>query len=140
MSIQSVANSVIESSGNAVIGSVDEDGFPYIKAMLVPRERHGLRHFYFTTNTSSMRVCQFRQNPKGSVYFFNGATFKGVLFTGLFEVLTDPASKERIWRDGDDLYYPKGVTDPDYCVLHFTADEGRLYENFHSESFSVRED
>ena len=26
-----------------------------------------------------------------------------------------------IWRDGDEQYYPGGVTDPNYCVLKFTA-------------------
>ena len=41
----------------AFIGSVDEEGFPCIKAMLAPRERDGAT-FYFTTNTSSMRVAQ----------------------------------------------------------------------------------
>jgi general stress protein 26 len=30
-----------------------------------------------------------------------------------------------------------GVTDPDYCVLKFTADNGRMYENFHSYDFKV---
>lgn len=135
----SCAESIITKSGSAVIGSVDPDGFPEIKAMLSPRERRGLKHFFFTTNTSSQRVDHLRANPKGSVYFFSGASFQGVMFTGHFEVLTDAASKERIWRDGDDLYYPKGVTDPDYCVLHFIADRGRIYENFHSETFTVKD-
>jgi pyridoxamine 5'-phosphate oxidase len=29
------------------------------------------------------------------------------------------------------------VTDPDYCVLKFTAKSGRFYGNFKSESFDV---
>ena len=37
------------------------------------------------------------------------------------EVLTDAKSKEMIWREGDEQYYPGGVTDPNYCVLKFTA-------------------
>lgn len=53
------------------------------------------------------------------------------------EVLTDPASKEMIWQEGDTMYYPEGVTDPDYCVLKFTAISGRFYSNFKSESFTV---
>ena len=28
-------------------------------------------------------------------------------------------------------------TDPDYCVLRFTADAGRFYQNFGSEDFAV---
>ena len=59
------------------------------------------------------------------------------LLTGTMEVLTDSASKEMIWRDGDTMYYPGGVTDPDYCVLKFTASQGRFYSSFKSENFDI---
>lgn len=59
------------------------------------------------------------------------------MLRGTMEVLTDAESKEMIWRDGDTEYYPEGVTDPDYCVLRFTAISGRFYSNYHSEEFSV---
>jgi general stress protein 26 len=42
-----------------------------------------------------------------------------------------------IWQKGDIIYYSQGVTDPDYCVLKFTAIEGRYYSNFKSESFVI---
>ena len=131
------ALSVVERSGKAIIGSVDEEGFPNLKAMLKPREQDGLRVFYFTTNTSSMRVRQYLNNPKASIYFYDARFFRGVMLKGTMEVLQDPASNERIWRDGDTMYYPLGVTDPDYCVLRFTAQTGRLYENFGSVDFPV---
>ena len=44
---------------------------------------------------------------------------------------------QKIWHAGDTMYYPEGVTDPDYCVLKFTATSGRFYSNFKSESFIV---
>lgn len=59
------------------------------------------------------------------------------MLRGTVEVLTDSASKEMIWEDGDTMYYKEGVTDPDYCVLKFTATSGRFYSNFKSESFVV---
>ena len=63
--------------------------------------------------------------------------FRGVMLRGTMEVLTDSASKEMIWREGDTMYYPEGVTDPDYCVLKFTAFSGRFYSEFKSEDFLV---
>ena len=51
--------------------------------------------------------------------------------------LTDAASKEMIWRDGDTEYYPSGVTDPNYCVLKFTATDGRFYSDFYPRSFVI---
>ena len=53
----------------AFLGSVDAGGYPNVKAMLQPRKRDGIRVFWFTTNTSSMRVGQFLKNPKACVYF-----------------------------------------------------------------------
>jgi general stress protein 26 len=128
---------IIDSVKVSLIGSVDGHGYPNAKAMLPPRKRGGLRHIYFTTNTSSMRVKQYGKNPKACVYFFDPRFFKGVMLTGTMEVLHDDASKRMIWKDGDEMYYPKGVTDPDYCVLKFTAQSGRYYYKFKSEDFAV---
>lgn len=63
----------------AFIASVDEEGFPNMKAMLQPRKREGIRVFYFTTNTSSMRVSQFLKNNRSCIYFYNRRFFKGVM-------------------------------------------------------------
>lgn len=128
---------LIDKQTMALIASVDADGFPNAKAMLPPRKREGVKTFYFTTNTSSMRVAQYRENPKACVYFCDKRFFRGVMLKGTMEVLEDAASKEMIWRDGDTMYYPLGVADPDYCVLKFTARTGRWYSDFHSEEFAV---
>ncbi len=60
------------------------------------------------------------------------------MLTGTMAVLEDAACKQMIWREGDTLYYPLGVADPDYCVLRFAAESGRYYGNFKTEAFSVR--
>ena len=83
---QTIGN-LIDRRNTSFVGSVDEDGYPEVKAML--------------------------------------------------EVLEDAWAKELIWLDGDETYYPLGVTDPDYCVLRFTAERGRYYQNFSSEDFAV---
>ena len=128
---------IIDKAIISIISSVDEDGFPNSKAMLPPRKREGIKHIYFTTNTSSMRVKQYFNNQKACIYFFDKIFFKGIMLKGTMEVLQDGVSKEMIWREGDEMYYPKGVTDPDYCVLRFTAKNGRYYSNFKSENFEV---
>ena len=43
---------------------IDNKGFPITKAMLKPRERQGIKEFWFSTNTSSNKVKFFRKNPK----------------------------------------------------------------------------
>lgn len=119
--------------------SIDEDGFPNVKAMLKPRKQVGLKEFYFSTNTSSMRVKQYIENPNASIYFYRKGLIKyvGVMLKGKMEVLTDQPTKDMIWRKGDTMFYKQGVTDPDYCVLKFTATSGRYYCDLKTESFDV---
>ena len=123
----------------AFICSVDGEGFPNVKAMLKPRKTDDLHRFYFSTNTSSMRVKQYRDNPKACIYFYHKGLIRytGVMLKGRMEVLTDRETKEMIWRRGDTMFYKGGVTDPDYCVLRFTAESGRYYRDLKTESFTV---
>ena len=133
---QTIGN-LIDHQKTAYISSVDSAGYPNTKAMLAPRKRDGIQTFYFTTNTSSMRVSQFENDEKACIYFSDNRFFRGVMLKGKMEVLTDSASKKMIWQDGDTMYYPLGVSDPDYCVLKFTAETGRFYSNFKSEDFEI---
>ena len=133
---QTIGN-IVDKQRVSFIGSLDEAGFPNMKAMLPPRKRMGIKEFWFTTNTSSVRVAQYRQNPKACIYFYDARFFQGVMLTGIMETLKDAETKAMIWREGDTMYYAQGVADPDYCVLKFTAAKGRYYHNFKSEDFEI---
>ncbi len=122
-----------------VVCSVDSDGCPNAKAMLKPRKINGLREFYFSTNTSSMRARQYRENPNACIYFFRKGLirYEGVMLKGRMEVLTDQKIKSELWRRGDTIFYKNGVTDPDYCVLKFTAHAGRYYRDLKTNDFDI---
>lgn len=126
----------IKAQKTVFIASVDEDGFPNMKAMFTPRKIEG-NCFYFSTNTSSMRTGQYKKNPKASIYFYKRGRFvyEGIMLVGTMEVVQDEEIKKEIWQPGDTMYYKQGVNDPDYCVLKFTAVKGRWYSNLKTESF-----
>lgn len=130
----------IRKQKTAFVASVDEEGFPNLKAMFTPRKIEG-NCFYFSTNTSSMRAQQYMDNPKASIYFYHRGRFRyeGIMLVGNMEVLQDLKIKEEIWQPGDTLYYPEGVTDPDYCVLKFTALKGRQYCDLKTENFIMKD-
>lgn len=130
----------IKKQKTSFISSVDEDGFPNIKAMFAPRKIDG-NCFYYSTNTSSMRSQQYSRNSKASIYFYSRGRFRyeGLMLTGTMEVLQDDQIKREIWQTGDTMYYKQGVTDPDYCVLKFTAMKGRYYSDLKTENFCFEE-
>ena len=102
---QTIGN-LIDRRNTSFVGSVDEDGYPEVKAMLPPRKREGIRTFYFTSNTSSMRAAHYRAHPQACIYFVDRRFFRGVMLKGTMEVLEDAWAKELIWLDGDETYYP----------------------------------
>ena len=129
-----------ENAQVAYVGSVNGEGFPQIKGMLV-LEHDSMKTHYFSTNTSSKRVAQFRENPKASVYYVDDTKdqYKGALFTGTMEVCTDRETKAFLWREGFEMYYPKGVDDEDYCVYKFTAETVNYYYGLSNATLSVDE-
>lgn len=135
--VEKTVGNLADKSDLFFVGSIDADGNPNIKGMFAARKREGIKRFYLSTNTSSLRVSQFRENPRACIYFCDRRYFHGVMLVGSMAVLEDAGSKEMIWREGDTMYYPLGVTDPDYCVLLFMAVSGRYYSNFKSEEFTI---
>ena len=110
------------------ICSIDNEKYPNVRAMLRPRKRIGLKEFYFSTNTSSIKVSQYQNNSNASIYFYRKGLIKyaGVMLKGKMEVLTDQETKNMIWQKGD------------YCVLKFTATNGRYYCDLKTESFDIK--
>ncbi len=115
---------------------VDGSGFPTTRAMLNPRKRQGIKEFYLTTNSNSQKVQAFLNNSKAGLYFYDRATYRGVAFIGMVEVLHDQAIKDEIWRDMDTIFYESN-TDPDYCVLKFTAQAARYYQDYTSTDIEL---
>lgn len=128
----------ISKQNTAFIASVNEQGFPVIRAMLAPRKIDG-NEIYFSTNTSSNKVKQFLANNKACIYFYKRGKIKyqGISLTGEMEVCTDRATKDEIWRFGDRLFYKQGVTDPDYCVLKFKGVTAEYYCDFKIEKMDL---
>ena len=140
LSLQEIER-IIDKQECTFIASHGEDGYPYMKAMLRHRERKGLKEFYFTTNASALRTGHYRVNPCASIYYTQKGPVRyiGILFMGKMEILVDQEIKSRIWRTGDHMFYCKGITDPDYCVLKFTAESGRCYCDLQTDNFTIPE-
>lgn len=128
--------SLLERLKSVVVCSVDGEGYPNAKAML-KLENDGLNTFYFSTNMSAKRTGQFSVNPGSCVYAFDPETFQGLMLKGKMTVCTDRESRERLWREGFEMYYPSGIDDPDYCVLKFEAKQGNYYHGLQNETFDI---
>jgi general stress protein 26 len=129
------ALSLANRSGIVMLGTNGDEGYPNIKAM-IKMENEGLNRIWLSTNTSSKRVSQLVRDSKACIYFVDLEQWMGLMLVGDVEVLQDMESRQRLWREGFEKYYPLGVTDPDYCVLCFTAQWGNYYHALSNVTFA----
>ena len=119
-----------------MVGTNGDDDYPNIQAM-IKMENEGLQRIWFSTNTSSKRVAQLIRNPKACVYFVDFDQWQGLMLVGKMEILQDMESKQRLWREGYEKYYPLGAADPDYTALRFTARWGNYYHALANATFEL---
>lgn len=136
--IKEEIRAVIANASNVFVASIDENGYPNIKAMMA-RMQEGIVFHYMSTNYSSKRTQQFLKNDRCSIYYCEERSFKGIMLTGHIEVCTDHETKALIWQDRDVMYYPQGVDDPDYCVFKFVAEKGNYYHGLKNIDFDIEE-
>lgn len=117
---------LVERSQIAILTTIDSEGYPNTRAML-RMENEGLKTVWFSTNTSSRKIAQLSVNTRACVYFVDFEKWMGLMLVGDAEILHDAEFRKRLWREGFEKYYPRGVDDPDYSVLRFTAHRGRFY-------------
>ena len=127
--VRANALELVERSLIAMVGTLGEDGDPQIKAM-IKAEHEGLETIWFSTNTSSEHVAQLEKDSRACVYFGQWAEepWRGLTLGGRMEILRDRASRERLWEEGCEKFYPQGIEDPDYTVLRFAAEWGKYWQ------------
>ncbi|OLS13985.1 MAG: pyridoxamine 5'-phosphate oxidase-like FMN-binding protein [Promethearchaeota archaeon CR_4] len=139
--VKEQAKAVIEKSDFVFLSTLDEEGFPHIRALFnfhnkikFPKQLKTIESYkeefviYLGTNTSSEKVEVIRRNPKTSLYYYvSEDRLSGLTLTGFMEVVQDQRIKNALWEDGWERYYLKGVTDPDYTILKFKPTTLKLY-------------
>lgn len=133
---ENLISGLIDAQDVCFLSFISPDGFPTSRAMLNPRKRHGIKEFYLTTNYSSQKVKSLLADPRAGLYFCDKKVYRGVAFSGTVEVMQDQKIKDEIWRDMDTIFYENN-TDPDYCVLKFTAESARYFQDYHSTDLSL---
>ena len=110
----------------ATIGYTDEEGRQNVRKVFCVWHKGMGRHL-ISTNTSSSHIRSLKKNDDICIYFSDDATFEGVCLYGKAVLHFEKEYRQLLWNDGDEKYYPKGVEDPDYCILEIVADSGRYY-------------
>lgn len=120
------------------VASVSEKGYPRI-CVLMPLQTNGIKEFWFSTGANGTKVRHFKSNNKSGVTFYDGGD--NVTLSGDMEIVTDKAVKDGLfdkWSDFLGRHFPNGgKDDPEYCILHFVANEATIYIGGAFETFEI---
>ena len=117
------------------VASVNENGYPRI-CVLAHLKTEGVKTFYFSTSTSSIKIQHFKKNSNSGVTFYAGGD--SVSLTGEMYIEKDKKMKDSLWKDFLGKHFPNGgKDDPEYAIIKFVANEGRLYINGQLETVKI---
>jgi pyridoxamine 5'-phosphate oxidase len=149
--IKEMCLNLLENGWPAYVTTVDREGFPQTRAMFNLRNKERfpiLKSFFeqlqddftliFTTNTSSTKIKDIESNRAVSVYYCDPETWRGVMFSGLIEIVTDMTIKKSIWHPEWSRYYLSGYDDPDHSVLRLNPTMAKGWTGSHTFRLELR--
>lgn len=106
------------------LASINEEGYPRV-CVMSKIKTEGIRTIWMATGTHSAKTAHFRQNPKAGICYFLGGD--SVTLLGEVEIVQDAVVKRELWQDWFIAHFPKGVDDPEYCILRFDAQQATCW-------------
>ncbi|MBT3318451.1 MAG: pyridoxamine 5'-phosphate oxidase family protein [Clostridia bacterium] len=130
------ANEIMKQAKQAYVGSIDKEGYPNVatRSLIHPKD---MSSCFFSTGTGANLMSNINQNNKAGVCIREGGN--NISLHGTIEIITDKAIKEQMWLDWFINHFPKGVNDPTYCLLKFTAIRGTLWVDNVYDQFIISE-
>lgn len=122
---------ILEKNPFVSVATFGSDGWPNVR-ILVVAAKDDVDSLWFATATDSKKISEIRNNPKCAVYGFDMEAMTEFRLFGNIELLSDPASRRKIWRDEFIQHFPDGVDSPSMIILRFNTDHG-IYDNYGKE-------
>ena len=107
-----IAREVVEGAAFVSLATLDDEGFPAVRAMdpLPPDEHWVVR---MATNPGSRKVGQLRARPQVALHYLAADVPAYVTLIGRARLVDDPDTKARHWKESWTAFYP----DRDESVL-----------------------
>ncbi len=122
--IEKKAAALLKRCETVILSSVTEEGTPR-PCVVSKLKTQGFRTIFAATGLSGRKTAQFQKNPlAGACFFLDGDS---VTMTGSVTVHTSGKTLRDCWQDWMLEHFEQGESDPDYCVLQFTAEEATFW-------------
>jgi len=129
-------NQIIKTCDAAYLGVIDENGCPHVSTVSTIKPEN-IFTAYFATGTGANKTKRLLQDKRASVCYRAGGN--NITLVGEAEILTDQETKSHCWLDWFINHFPGGETDPNYCIVKFTAKRASLWIDSESADFTIEE-
>ena len=130
------ANQIIKTCDAAYLGVIDEDGCPHVSTVSTIKPED-IFTAYFATGMGANKAKRLLRDKRASICY--RADNNNITLVGETEILTDQDTKSRCWLDWFINHFPGGETDPNYCIIKFTAKRASLWVDNESVEFFIDE-
>ena len=130
------ANQIIKNCDAAYLGVIDENGCPHVSTVSAIKQEN-IFTAYFSTGTDANKTKRLLRDKRASVCYRAGGN--NITLTGEAIILTDQETKSQYWLDWFINHFPGGETDPNYCIIKFTAKRVSLWVDNVSAEFTIDE-
>lgn len=118
------AAALLEASNLVTVSSVHAEGYPR-PCVMAKLKSDGFGTVWFATGTDSRKTADFKKNAKAGLSYHDQDD--SVTLIGKAEIIEDMDVKKEMWSDWLLAHFSGGVTDPNYCLIRFTAEEATYY-------------
>jgi len=119
-----IANDILKSTGECTFSAIDSEGYPHAATRSFCKPANILGG-YISTNTSGNLSQSVVKNGKASICVRDESN--NITLLGNAGVVEDRQTKEKYWQDWFINHYPKGVDDPEYCLIEFETEKASLW-------------
>ena len=75
---------------------------------------------WFATGLSTNKIKDIKKNPNVSVFVDDPDDQTYASIIGKAEIITDNRLLKKFWQEPFGFFFPRGPSDPDYCLLQIT--------------------
>jgi general stress protein 26 len=118
---------LIEGNDIAMLTTRIGDGRLLARPLRV-QEFDGDGALWFITDRNSHKAEEIRLQPQVNASFASGAHNTYVSIAGRASVVFDKARLSQLWTPAMMVFYPKGVEDPDLCLLRVQAESAEYWD------------
>jgi general stress protein 26 len=116
---------LLKSFEHAMLVSHAGDGEMHARPMAVAHVSPGCDAF-FVTSLQSAKIAEIEADPDVLVTFQGGGAYASI--TGRARVVRDRPLLERYWSKAWTTWFPRGLDDPDLCVIAVQTRQGEYWD------------